>query len=27
MTSKSVGEGNNRHLRIIGGTDFDKKIG
>jgi stage III sporulation protein SpoIIIAA len=27
MTSKSVGEGSNRHLRIVGGTDFDKKIG
>ena len=27
MTSKSIGEGNNRHLRIIGGTDFNKKIG
>ncbi len=27
MTSKSVGEGDNRHLRIIGGTDFNKKIG
>ena len=26
MQSKSVGEGNNRHLRIIGGTDFNKKI-
>ena len=26
MTSKSVGEGNNRHLRIVGGTDFNKKI-
>jgi len=26
MTSKSIGEGNNRHLRIIGGTDFNKKI-
>jgi len=27
MTSKSVGEGNNRHLRIVGGIDFNKKIG
>lgn len=27
LESKSVGEGNNRHLRIIGGTDFNKKIG
>ena len=27
MTSKSVGEGDNRHLRIVGGTDFNKKIG
>lgn len=27
MMSKSVGEGSNRHLRIVGGTDFDKKIG
>lgn len=27
MLSKSVGEGENRHLRIVGGTDFDKKIG
>ena len=27
MTSKSVGEGENRHLRIVGGTDFNKKIG
>lgn len=27
LESRSVGEGNNRHLRIIGGTDFDKKIG
>ncbi|MBO6088452.1 single-stranded DNA-binding protein [bacterium] len=26
MTSKSVGEGNNRHLKIVGGTDFDKKF-
>ena len=26
MTSKSVGEGNNRHLRIVGGTEFNKKI-
>lgn len=26
MTSKSIGEGNNRHLKIIGGTDFDKKL-
>ena len=26
LESRSVGEGNNRHLRIIGGTDFDKKI-
>jgi hypothetical protein len=26
MTSKSVGEGSNRHLRIVGGTDFNKKI-
>ena len=26
MTSKSVGEGDNRHLRIVGGTDFNKKI-
>ena len=27
LESKSVGEGENRHLRIVGGTDFDKKIG
>ena len=27
LESKSVGEGNNRHLRIVGGKDFDKKIG
>ena len=27
MMSKSVGEGDNRHLRIVGGTDFNKKIG
>ena len=26
MTSKSVGEGSQRHLKIIGGTDYDKKI-
>ena len=26
MTSKSVGEGNNRHLKIVGCTDFDKKF-
>lgn len=26
LESKSVGEGNNRHLRIIGGTDYGKKI-
>ncbi len=25
LSSKSIGEGNNRHLRIIGGTDYDKK--
>ena len=27
LESKSVGEGSNRHLRIVGGKDFDKKIG
>lgn len=26
MTSKSIGEGSQRHLKIIGGTDYDKKI-
>ena len=26
MTSKSVGEGSQRHLKVIGGTDYDKKI-
>ena len=26
MTSKSVGEGADRHLKIIGGTDYNKKI-
>lgn len=26
MTSKSVGEGAERHLKIIGGTDYNKKI-
>ncbi len=27
LESKSVGEGSDRHLRIIGGTDYDKKFG
>lgn len=26
LISKSVGEGENRHLRIVGGKDFEKKI-
>ena len=26
LTSKSVGEGENRHLKIVGGQDFNKKI-
>ena len=26
LESKSVGEGDNRHLRIIGGTEFNKRI-
>lgn len=26
LKSKSIGEGENRHLRIVGGKDFDKKI-
>jgi len=26
LESKSIGEGPNRHLKIIGGTDYDKKI-
>ncbi len=27
LESKSIGEGANRHLKIIGGTDYDQKIG
>lgn len=27
LESKSVGEGADRHLKIIGGTDFDKRVG
>lgn len=26
LTSKSIGEGENRHLKIVGGQDFNKKI-
>lgn len=26
LTSKSVGEGNNRHLRIVGGKDFNNNF-
>ncbi len=26
LTSKSIGEGANRHLKIVGGQDFEKKI-
>ena len=27
LESKSVGEGENRHLRIVGGTDYEEKMG
>lgn len=27
LESKSVGEGDNRHLRIVGGSDYEEKIG
>lgn len=27
LESQSVGEGNNRHLKIIGGTDYEQKLG
>lgn len=27
LISKSVGEGEQRHLKIVGGKDFDKKLG
>ena len=27
LESKSVGEGESRHLRIVGGKDYDEKLG
>ena len=27
LESKSIGEGDNRHLRIVGGKDFKEKLG